>query len=328
MERELLRAYLLGNLDDNERARIDALLVESEETRAALEAEQAALGAMPGEDPPFAPATREMAIYLARKRMARAERRRSVLAGCAISLLTAFFAAVFILPIFGRAHEGPRSRHTVANNLKMMGLVFKMYANETPGAYYPPAAPYPDLLTLDLKAVWPEYLTDPMVLFAKEQTTPEERETLSNFFHKTPVDWRKCSEIAADNLVYLPWIARQESDLVAMISAHKNMALADLDKPLFVEGRRLPQLNENMETSFWRTAGSPAESALLMSKIPVLMQREYEAGGVRQVLYMDGHVAAAHYGEFPCTKAIDEALGIISPSGYRVKKPWSCSRER
>ena len=47
--------------------------------------------------------------------------------------------AAILLPALARAREAAR-RSSCANNLKQMGTVFKMYANEAPGGKYPPMA--------------------------------------------------------------------------------------------------------------------------------------------------------------------------------------------
>jgi len=69
--------------------------------------------------------------------------------------------AAILLPALARAREAAR-RASCANNLKQMGIVFKMYANEADGAF-PPNSPWGwrhDLGT----GLYPEYLTDPTVL--------------------------------------------------------------------------------------------------------------------------------------------------------------------
>jgi len=50
--------------------------------------------------------------------------------------------AAILLPALARARESAR-RASCANNLKEMGLVFKMYANEAPGERFPPMNGYP-----------------------------------------------------------------------------------------------------------------------------------------------------------------------------------------
>jgi len=82
--------------------------------------------------------------------------------------------AAILLPALARAREAAR-RTSCQNNLKQMGVIFKMYANESEGETYPPvslgeldqadgsigavldAGPFPTY-------IYPEYLTDPAVL--------------------------------------------------------------------------------------------------------------------------------------------------------------------
>jgi len=74
--------------------------------------------------------------------------------------------AAILLPALARAREAAR-RASCANNLKQMGVIFKMYANEWNGRF-PQAAVTPiggcARNALDLEAVYPEYLTDLNVL--------------------------------------------------------------------------------------------------------------------------------------------------------------------
>jgi len=87
--------------------------------------------------------------------------------------------AAILLPALARAREAAR-RASCANNLKQIGIVFKMYANEHNGKFPPmkrlhtdrnaqtPANPYGGRCTiindadwsLDYDAIYPEYLTD------------------------------------------------------------------------------------------------------------------------------------------------------------------------
>lgn len=326
MNRELLRAYLLDTLDEGERARVDALLAESAEARAELEAERAALDVLdvlPEVRPPHDLATRAIkSTRRAEQKQVRAGRRLSPLFASAIAMCAMISVAVLLLPALSRARESAR-RSSVENNMKQFGLVCKMYANESPGNYYPPAAPYPDVLTIDLKTVWPEYLNDPSILCTISTTS--DQDVLLSLLDQKPVDWRKCAEVTAANFVYFPWMATQETDLAAIINTHKKMSPTDLDKPLAVNGHTFPRLNENMEDPFWKAAGSLPEASQLMSKIPVLMETEYRPGGLRRILYLDGHVTTVRYGAFPCTKMIDDALGIAAPNVRPTKKRWSCS---
>ena len=78
--------------------------------------------------------------------------------------------AAILLPALSRAREAAR-RASCANNLKQMGLVFKMYANESGSQQFPPMKSLdcngnaaPGATIFDAVTVYPEYLTDWNVL--------------------------------------------------------------------------------------------------------------------------------------------------------------------
>lgn len=81
--------------------------------------------------------------------------------------------AAILLPALARAREAAR-RSSCANNLKQWGIIFKMYANESPGEKFPPLQAYrnrngvyrDDLAAGPLVyAVYPEYLTDMEIIW-------------------------------------------------------------------------------------------------------------------------------------------------------------------
>jgi prepilin-type N-terminal cleavage/methylation domain-containing protein/prepilin-type processing-associated H-X9-DG protein len=79
--------------------------------------------------------------------------------------------AAILLPALSRARESAR-RSSCMNNLKQLGVVFKMYANEARGGKFPPRKTYncpdpttgwsdlSDTMIFDGEAIIPEYLSD------------------------------------------------------------------------------------------------------------------------------------------------------------------------
>ena len=163
--------------------------------------------------------------------------------------------AAILLPALARARESAR-RASCANNLKQMGLVFKMYANESKGEKYPPIQIQDgvanDAVTgacrnvvgafhVNGKSIFPEYLTDINVMLCP---------SMSNAQGSTIEGGRwNCDATGDDNgdpdqgicpcriddycYMYIPWSITDQ--YVCVDAAQLNTGMANLS-PWFIQG--------------------------------------------------------------------------------------------
>jgi prepilin-type N-terminal cleavage/methylation domain-containing protein/prepilin-type processing-associated H-X9-DG protein len=95
--------------------------------------------------------------------------------------------AAILLPALARARESAR-RASCANNLKQMGIVLKMYANESKGQKFPPKTPELFCFFALVASMYPEYLTDLNVLIC-----PSDSEAGIQFKPEVDRNWVKDS---------------------------------------------------------------------------------------------------------------------------------------
>ncbi len=238
---------------------------------------------------------------------------------CLVGLL-----ALILLPAFARINVD-RGRPNTQNNMKVMGLVFKMYANESAGNLWPNLAPHDRIWVPDLSVLYPEFLQDPGVLVAVEHPDAEHiRGTLRAVLEGSNPDYETAAGLMALSFAYLGHAVRDESGFQALVEARK-LSLVDGSG----ENKSVPgysgmvfPLRKGIERFFITDVNGvvgPLEERM-RSVLPVLIEiagwrnkTSLESYPGADVLYLDGHVDRVPLGTFPVVPTVMDALSGMVP---------------
>jgi len=320
--RRLLRQYELGTLEPSAHARVEQHVAACEGCSEALVAEREALATL-GRLRPVEPSRDLTAAVMDKVRRAEQEPvRRPVFRGPALVYQYVVVVAIMgvlasiLLPSLARSREAAR-RASSANNLKQLGLVLKMYANENDGLF-PPLTPHKDVWMVDLERLYPEYLNDLTLLVRPGLPDAAELlDRLDQLVGESPIDWKEVTRIAAKSYTYTNWMVRDDSEVEELKKGYMQLARADLDSDFQSGDTTFYHLRDGIERFLITDINNPAASAMAQSDIPVLfetMRKEKPRGLFRRqveynVLFMDGRVAQRTYGEeFPATIAVADAF--------------------
>ena len=231
--------------------------------------------------------------------------------------------AAILLPALARARESAR-RASCQNNLKQMGIIFKMYANESKGEKFPPKVSWDvageNSYVPNPIVIYPEYLTDVHVLICPSD--PEGGSLLEpggdwvrpdgtldinppdgsgGFAAQGDASYLYMGYAIGDNNLLQGW-----PDYGSLIGALAPMVTSpDEDQVLshpVLGDVTVYRLREGIERFFISDINNPAATSMAQSELAVMWdvimtvpENFNHIPGGANVLFMDGHVKFLRY---------------------------------
>ncbi len=211
--------------------------------------------------------------------------------------------AVLALPALRKAAQSS-ARNVCVNNLKQMGLVLKMYANESPGEKYPPVSRVRNNWIVDVNSIYPRYLNDLSILMDPD----------SPFANENTFRSRSSGELEPDCVSgvfynYTGYLLTGDAQAVALLLTYELM-----------DTNEFRALDHNLNIPIWKKNFGNSGLAVMWDRVPLVdseLSHRTPKGG--NVLIMDGHVEFVEYSPFnnssffPMNRVGAETFGSVQP---------------
>lgn len=240
----------------------------------------------------------------------------------ALCLLLGWILVLFLRPTLDYLRNASPIPNT-PNSMKQLGMVFKMYARESRGNYWPPLGANGRIWAPDLSVLYPEYLTDPSVLVAREH--PEAKHiqaSLRAVLDGPNPDYDTAEGLMALSFAYIGYAVKDEVGFAELVEARSRDALDVSGKALSTtDGLTIAfPLRTGVERFFITDINGPGIPPGIAAAIPVLVEtwrwKAKDDANVfpgANVLFFDGHVKEVPLGTFPVVPSVMDALCGLSP---------------
>ncbi|HOD51555.1 MAG TPA: hypothetical protein PKY01_06175 [Candidatus Hydrogenedentes bacterium] len=190
-------------------------------------------------------------------------------------------------------------------NVKLIALAFRLYADKEPRGYYPVLDPAQGRLAAKWDAVYPRYLTEPGIL-----TCPANEKAPVLPAAPAPNDIARAMD--DHSYWYLGYALPNQERLLAFRDAYNRRVAeggdfeGDLDDG---HGAPLLRLRQGVERMFIPDGAEWTAGVLYAASIPILVERPDNHKGGGHVLFLDGRIEFIPFpGKYPMTPEVVQAL--------------------
>lgn len=219
------------------------------------------------------------------------------------ALFLVVVVAVLALPAMKKAAHS-NARNVCANNLKQIGLVLKMYANESPGEKYPPVSRVRNNWIIDVHSIYPKYINDLSILI-----DPASPFAYENTFRSRPSGELDPDCVSGLFYNYTGYLLTGDAQAVALLSTYESMDTLEFRS-----------LDHSLNIPVWKKSFGNSGLAVMWDRVPLVdSELSHHAPKGGNVLILDGHVEFVEYSPynnssfFPMNRVGAETFGSVQP---------------